>query len=196
MRQIKELYCIMPITNIPSVMKHGILSHNQMKRRKIVNHSVALQSVQDKREKKRVPEARLLHDYANLYFDAHNPMLSRIRDQNEAICVLRVSPKVTRLPGVVITDRNAAADYAGFYPYPEGLEKLNFEFIFAEFWIHRHDPLLEWKHKSIKCAEVLVPDCVEPRFLLGAYVYNETANEKLIRAGFSGKITKKKALFF
>jgi len=76
---IKELHNIMPIANIPFVMEHGILSHNLRERLKIPNHSVALEEVQELRARKVVPGGRPLHDYANLYFDAHNPMLSRIR---------------------------------------------------------------------------------------------------------------------
>ena len=33
----------------------------------------------------------------------------------------------------------------------------------------------EMNHKSEKCAEVLVPDRVEVRFIIGAYVSNQTA---------------------
>lgn len=193
---IKELHNIMPIANIPSVMEHGILSHNLRTRLSISNHSVAMNVVQDRRKKKIVTGGRLLHDYANLYFDAHNPMFSKVRDYNDEICVLRISPEVLDLPEVVITDRNAAADLVAFYPYPDGLEKLDLKLIRATFWLHRDDPLLEFRHKSIKCAEVLVLNCVEPKHIIGAYVYNKPAEKMLKDAGFSGKIKTNSGLFF
>lgn len=66
--------------------------------------------VQARRENKQIPGAGKLHDYANLYFDAHNPMLSKLRARNDDLCVLRVDAKVLELPEVVVTDRNTACD--------------------------------------------------------------------------------------
>src|SRR5438046_4685693 len=43
------------------------------------SHSVAMPEIQERRENKRVPGGRMLHEYANMYFDAHNPMLSKCR---------------------------------------------------------------------------------------------------------------------
>ena len=195
--RVTELHCIMPIGNIPSVMQHGILSRNLRRKKKIPNHSVALQGVQELRSRKVVLRARPLHDYANLYFDAHNPMLSRVREYNNEICVLRISPEVLNLPKVAISDRNAACDFVGFYPYPYGLEKLDFDMVYATWWKHRDDPRLEELHRHIKCAEVLVPDCVEPQYIIGAYVCNRGAKKVLKDAGFSGKIRiKNSGLFF
>ena len=194
---IKELHSIMPIANIPSVMKHGILSHNLRKRKRIPNHSIAMSDVQDRRKKKIVKGGRYLHDYANLHFDAHNPMLSRRRDMNNEICVLRISPEVLNLPEVVITDQNAASKYVKFLPSPEGLEILDFDLIYAENWKHPNNQITEWQHSSTKCAEVLVPDCVEPQYIIGAYVCNRRAEKALKDVGFSGKITiKDSGLFF
>lgn len=194
--EIDELHNIIHIDNIPSVMKLGILSHNLRRRKNIHNHSVALQDVQERRARKKVPGGRLLHDYANLYFDAHNAMLSRRRDINNEICVLRISSEVLNLPEVVITDRNAACDFVGFYAYPEGLEKLDFDKIYATFWIHRENAMLEELHRHIKCAEVLVPDAVDPKYIIGAYVCNKIASDRLNEVGFSGTITIKGGLFF
>ncbi len=103
---ITELHFITPIANVPSIMKHGILSHSQAK---LVQHdSVAMPEIQEKRQNKQIPGARLLHDYANLYFDAHNQMLCKCQAQNDSICVLCVAPAVLNLPGAIVADRNAA----------------------------------------------------------------------------------------
>ena len=125
----------MPIPNIPSVLEYGILSHRLRKKRGIESFSIAMPEIQDRRKNKIVPRGKALHSYANLYFDAHNPMLSKVRDHNKEICVLRINSDVLNLPGVVITDRNASCNYAGFYPYPDGLKKLDFSMINAIFWI-------------------------------------------------------------
>jgi len=170
---VTELHFIAPIANVPLILKYGILSHRLAE--KHVHDSVAMQEVQDRRKDKQIPGARLLHEYANLYFDAHNPMLSKRRDQNDTICILRVAHAVLDIPDVIISDRNAASDWAGFYPVAKGLQRIESDRLFARHWTHQEDQLEEWRHKSEKCAEVLVPDRVEPRYLSGAYVVNAIA---------------------
>jgi len=51
--RVTELHCIMPIGNITSVMTHGILSYERAA--KLAHHSVAMQALQDKRDRKHVP---------------------------------------------------------------------------------------------------------------------------------------------
>lgn len=154
-------------------MKHGILSHSQAK---LVQHySVAMQEVQERRKNKKIPGARPLHDYANLYFDAHNPMLCSRQAQNDSICVLRIEPDVLDLPGIIIADRNAASDWVKFSAVEEGLRQINRERVFAQYWTHQGDSYEEMSHKSEKCSEVLVPDRVETLFIVGAYVANQAA---------------------
>ena len=93
------------------------------------------------------------------------------------LCVLRVSIEVLKLDGVAITDQNAASTYVRFYA-PQQWQLLDFDDIFALDWNHPDDQIRHWRHKSRKCAEVLVPQVVEPRFILGAYVADATAAAK------------------
>jgi len=82
---INELYCIVPISNVASILREGILSHNEARR--VHHRSIAEQGVQERRQNKKIPgTTKHLHDYANLYFDAHNPMLSVRRYINDSIC--------------------------------------------------------------------------------------------------------------
>jgi len=196
MRQIRELHNIMPISNIPSVIKYGILSHNRQAKRGLSAQSVAMQEIQGIRAKKRVPGGRSLHSYANLYFNAHNAMLSKRRSQNQRICILRIAPEVLTTAGVVISDQNAASNYAQFRPYPKGLSVLDFDMIDAESWIHADNQILEWRHKSVKCAEVLVPDRVAPEYIIGAYVCDDVAEQSLRSAGFPHTIEVRRSIFF
>ena len=170
---ISELHYITPIGNVPSILEHGILSNRRAAR--LAHASVAMEEVQDRRRDKKIPGARPLHEYANLYFDAHNPMLSKRRSQNDVICVLRIDPTVLDVLGVIIADRNAASDYVRFYPAMDGIRALDREMVFAKFWINAADPFEEMIRKSVKCAEALVPDKLEPQFVIGAYVANERA---------------------
>lgn len=91
-----ELHYITAIANVPSILQHGILSHSLADQ--LAHHSVAMPEIQERRRDKRIPGARLLHEYANLYFDAHNPMLSRCRGRNNEICVLQINPIVPGCP--------------------------------------------------------------------------------------------------
>ncbi len=170
---ISELHYITAIENVLSMMRHGILSNRRAAQ--VAHTSVAMEEVQGRRRDKHIPGACPLHDYANLYFDAHNPMLSKRRDKNDMICVLRIDHSVFDVMGVIVADCNAASDYVRFYTAVDGISALNRDLVFARFWINAADPFDEMRRKSIKCAEVLVPDAVTPELLIGAYVANERA---------------------
>jgi hypothetical protein len=192
---MKELYFITPIANVSSIMQHGMLSHNLSMR--LPHRSVAMQKIQDRRIDKKIPGTnKKLHEYANLYFDAHNPMLSKRRDQNNIICVLRINSEVIDLPGVIIADRNASSDYVRFYPPEEGLTAIDKNRLFAKYWTHPENEYDEWAHKSIKCAEVLVPSKVEPRYILGAYVANQTALDAIKKLRTDLTVCIKSDIFF
>ncbi len=173
MADVSELHYITPIENVPSILTHGILSNRRAAH--LAHASVAMEEVQDRRRDKRIPGARPLHEYVNLYFDAHNPMLSKRRAQNDVICVLRIAPAALDIEGAIVADRNAASDYVRFYTAADGIRALDKEMVFARFWINAADPFDEMIRKSVKCAEVLVPDKLEPRFVIGAFVANERA---------------------
>ena len=190
---IKELYNITHISNLPSIWANGILSH---KRAGGISHvSVASPDVQLRRAKKIIPGGRPLHEYVNLYFDARNPMLYVLKDQHADLCVLRLAPAVMSLPGVVIADRNASSDYARFSKYPDGLKHLDKDMIFARYWTHP-DPFIEMEHKSVKCAEVLVPDKIDCRYIIGAYVSCTEGKTCFHKTGVSLSVTMSPALFF
>jgi hypothetical protein len=128
---VTEPQYITAIANIRSILQHGILSHTLAAR--LAHESVAMAEIQERRRRKQIPGARPLHDYANLYFDAHNPMLSRCRNRNNEICVLRINQSVLDLPNVIITDRNAATDMVRFWDVPNGLARLDYQRLFAQY---------------------------------------------------------------
>lgn len=173
---VAELHFITYIENVPSILKRGILSHN--KSRNINFCDISESGVQELRAKKKIPGTnKSLHDYANLYFDAHNPMLSARRSKNDEICVLRIKNIVLNIDGVIITDKNAARE-CWFKTVDEGLPLLNKGEIYDPFWIY-DNPIKQYKHAGIKCAEVLVPDCVHSDYIIGAFVKNATALNNL-----------------
>lgn len=191
--ELTELHYIAHINNVPSILRLGILSNNRAS--KVAHTSVAMQEIQRRRAKVAVPGGRNLHEYANLYICARNPMLYKLRRQYLDLCVLQVSTKVLDLPGVVVTDRNASSDYVRFAAAPAGLRIVDRELTFADVWRDR-DPIEYYRKKSAKCAEVLVPDKVDPRFIMGAYVACQKAMNKLNGLGTGIGLTINGHMFF
>lgn len=189
----KHVYSIMPINNIPSIMKNGILSHEQAK--KFPHLSVADPNVQDRRERVVLPNGIPLHHYANLYFSFWNPMLSRIRAQNDEICILGIALSVLDLNGCAITDRNAATTLARFYSPQDGLQELDYRRIHATNW-YTDDVYQMRDNRAVKCAEVLVPERVAPEYIMGAYVVSDSAKDALLSKGFDKTIIVKPSNFF
>jgi hypothetical protein len=190
---INELHYITPIANVPSILQHGLLSHSRAQ--KVVHQSVAMLEIQELRSKKVVPGGRPLHDYVNLYFHARNPMLYKLQARHQALCVLRISPEVLNLPGAVICDGNAASDYTRFWLSPDGLQFLCRDDVFAEWWTDE-DIFEKWRKTRAKCSEVLVPDRIEVRCIIGAYVSCTVAQGALAAAGFQLPIKVDAHLFF
>ena len=193
--RVTEFHCIMPLENIPSVLKLGILSNE---RSATIEHcSVAMEDVQEKREQKHVPGGLRLHQYANLYFHARNPMLYKRKAETNNLCVLRISTEILQLPGVVLADCNASSPYVRFLA-PSQWEVLDYEAIYAMDWNRQHtnDPYAYRVHKARKCAEVLVPHVVETKYVIGAYVVDEATKSKLQLLGFDQVVTIDSGMFF
>jgi hypothetical protein len=190
--ELTELHFITPIRNVPSIIEHGILSNVRAAR--LPHQSVAMQEVQDLRSKVVVPGAgRRLHEYANLYICGRNPMLYKRR--HEEICVLGVSADVLDLPGVIITDQNAAGSYVSFRPAPHGLRHVSRDLTFAEDW-RDQDRIQYWRKKAAKCAEVLVPDRVDPGYLLHAHVASEEMKARVDALDTGIQVRVERYLFF
>lgn len=175
--ELEELHYIAPIVNVPSILIRGILSHNGAK--KIKHESCASQAIQERRERVVVPSGRPLHDYANLYFNARNPMMHLIKEKHDELTILALRPNVIDLTGTIITDCNAARGCALFKPAPSGLDVVDRDRVFAEFWTHPN-PIEQDEHKGEMCAEVLVPDKVDARYIFKAYVSCNQSREALI----------------
>lgn len=166
--EVRELHFITSITNLDSLLQRGILSHDRAER--IPHTSCANEGVQDRRRRKRVPNGRRLHHYANLYFDARNPMMFVLtRSGRDDLVVVRVSQEVLDIPDTVLTDGNAASEGTRFYPSPEGLANLDSSLIFARYWTDDNFWPVEEK-KRARNAEVLVPDMVASSYVKGCYV--------------------------
>lgn len=184
---ISEFHCIMPIENVPSVMQRGILSYRQAAKQCPQHVSVADVVVQGRRDE--------VHRYANLYFHARNPMMYRLKDRAHQLCVLAVDITIALLDGVFFTDRNAASRWRRAFSPDKWRSLLDFETILAHDWLNP-DGSVNLVKKSIRCAEILVPDVVPFSYVRLAYVCNAEAQRQLQAVGFSLPVCLKPALFF
>lgn len=172
--RVTELHYMTPLANLRSIAIRGLLSHARASALK--HESVALDSVQDRRSGKQVPGGQMLHSYVNLYLDARNAMMYKLRDVADLI-VVRVHPQVLGLPRVVVSDGNAASTGTRFFPSPAGLSHLDAERVYAPSW-NDDDPWQKAELKRQRQAEILVPDAVPPELILGCYARHELTARK------------------
>jgi len=192
--EIDGLYNSFHVDNLESYIDRGVLSY--MRAEHVPHRSVADPGVQETRAGKLVPpDRRPLHSYANLYVNPRNTVTYRfIRDTVDAggsaddICVMRLSTDVLDLPGVVVTDRNAASWPQWMTP-DAGIAALDHADLFATYWSGKD-------HAQRMCAEVLVPDCVSPEFIQEVYVRSEVARKRAVPLCKSVPVTVKPSLFF
>ncbi|MBU1075923.1 MAG: DUF4433 domain-containing protein [Spirochaetes bacterium] len=179
-KDIKEFHYIVQIVKIPSVLENGILCHEIAWQKKV--NGIDSPIIQEKRKKVIIPNGGPLHKYANLYFHARNPMMYANVDNNpkkgNKICIVKISPNVLKLQNVIIADGNASSGYTRFDPFPKGLKCLDKDLIYAEYW-NDEDPIIKMQKKRIRCAEVLVPNCVPVKYITGIYLPTIEALESL-----------------
>ena len=178
--QCHELGYIVPFATVPSILQHGILSHTRAA--KFEHEDIALADVQDKRSKVIVPTpngGRRLHDFANVYVNARNPMLLKKSAIHYRTAVLRVSANVLDIPGAVVTDMNAGSNYVHFSAAPDGLSIVDYDRTSAEWWTKHANQRDIWRHSAQMCAEVLVPNVIPAIHVTGAFVVNEAAAQAL-----------------
>ena len=178
---IECLYYMLPLENVLSVMKSGILSHN---RAKLLPHrSFADASVQWRRDHLIIPGAnKHIHDYVPLYFTTHTPMqyvltqgANSVIDQEELVFIEVDAVKAFSTPGAVFTDGNVASGETYIHTDLEGLSELDWHVI-------REVPnCYSREYKRKKAAEVLVPDHVPSDHFLRAVVFNAKVQKRLSR---------------
>ncbi len=166
---IAELHYITPIPNVESILRYGILSHNGAQQ--YGPESVAMPEVNVIRSAKRLPSGRTIHDYANLYFNARNPMMFKRKEHHAQLCILRISADVLDLKNIYIADGNAASRSTRFLLVPSSDLPIDEVLVFGDSW-YDPDPETLNENRRRRCAELLVPGVVEQRYITGAYVSN------------------------
>jgi len=176
--EITSLYYITHIENVKSILTYGLLSHNNIINRKINFKPIYDEEIINRRKDKVTPNSRSLWDFANVYFQPRNPMLYRLikqMDNPNDIVVLGLSPEVLKLPGIYITDGNAANDPTDFFISKDGLKEISkiWSIINSEWWNSNDGS----KRKIM--AECLVPNSINSDLIHSMFVYNHDVAEKV-----------------
>ncbi len=168
---IKNLYYITHIKNIPSILEQGILSHEEVEKKQIQFTPIYDDEIVSKRQKKSTPDQQSLWNYANLYFQPRNPMMYRVVHEKNPnnIAIVSVKPNLLQESGIRLTDGNAANNTTQFYPLLEGkrILKKNWNIIQNEWWRDSDGS------KRIIMSECLVPTKVSPDLIESIYVSSQ-----------------------
>lgn len=183
--EIKSLFYITHIENVPSILKNGILSHGLVETQKVPFTPIYDSGIVSNRKAKATPERASLWEYANLYFQPRNPMMYRVVHEKTTkdLAVIGVKPSVLQLPHVMVTDGNAANNPTRFFKASEGLKviELQWPVIQAEYW---ND--LDGSSCKIM-SECLVPDSIPADHIHTVYVADHDAKNRV--AGLVGPTT-------
>ncbi len=175
----RKLYYITHIDNVLSILKSGVLSHEQILSRGIKYTPIYSPQIISRREGIKTPDDESLWHYANFYLQPRNPMLYQVRSllkgtENIAIVAARRGPAY-KAEGALITDGNAAHSSTTFYPISKRADAFKV--------LSSVDGLEYWKSedgtKRMIMAEILVPKEYPHDFLETVYVSSNENKEKL-----------------
>ncbi|MEP0815091.1 MAG: DUF4433 domain-containing protein [bacterium] len=191
--EFSELHYITPIFNVESILRFGILCNKEAA--KLPHHSIADDEIQERRQDKRLPNGLTIHRCANVYFYARNAMMYRRQALHRSICVLRINPSVLDIDRVLVSDRNASRDLVRFGTPDEMIPLLKFTDIFRKSW-DVGDEAERYRLKGTMCAEVLVPNRIDPCYIMGAYASCAESLAELLRMAPALDVRVNPDLFF
>jgi O-acetyl-ADP-ribose deacetylase (regulator of RNase III) len=174
---VKGLYYITHIDNLPSIIQNGIMAHRRVLDLKIPFTPIYDAEIVSNRQKKTVSRDKTLWDFANVYFQARNPMLYRVLHEKDKanIAVVAVQPAVLSIAGALVTTGNAASADTEILNSQEGQRQVfaNWKVISSDWWNS-----VDGSKRKIM-AECLVPDRVPPEYIHSIYVATPAVAENI-----------------
>ena len=174
----RYLYYITHIDNIPSILRNGVLSYEQIETRGTEYKAIYDRDVVSLRHSKVTPEGKSLWYYANFYLQPRNAMLYVVKKKfsSDNIAVLACyRGDVTDIPGALATDGNATSGPTQFFPASQLNRVLK--------TLSDVDGLEYWKEedgtKRRMMAEVLVPERYDSDKIHAILVSNQHTKEKV-----------------
>lgn len=174
-KSIRELFYITHIDNLESILDKGILSHERIEQEEVPYTPIYNKGIVKKRKHKKTPNGKSLWSFANLYFNARNAMLYKIRCERSVddIAIIGVSPYILKYSDIFVTTGNAASDETLILPpSPKTNSKIARE-TNKEYW----NPYDGSKRKMM--AECLVPDVVPKSFIISIYVASFRSRDRV-----------------
>jgi hypothetical protein len=172
---IRELYYITHVDNVPSILKNGILSHSNIVQRCVKFTPIYDECIVSRRKEIITPNGKSLWDFANVFFEARNPMLFRVKCEKDTynLAIIGVDPSVLTLPGIYVTTGNAAHSQSEIIAPTRKAMASILRNTKREFW-SMHDGS---KRKIM--AECLVPDAIPTSYIKAIYVADHDSKLKV-----------------
>lgn len=174
---IKSLFYITHVENVPSILKNGILSHGLVEAKKIPFTPIYDAEIVSNRKGKTTPDRKSLWEYANVYFQPRNPMMYRVVHEKSKrnLAVIGVKPGVLNLQRVFVSDGNAANNPTQFFKAGDGLRVIEAQWkvIQSEWWNE-----LDGSKRKIM-AECLVPDRIPLEYIHTIFVADHEVKKKV-----------------
>lgn len=150
-------YHFTSIENLPGILEHGLLSYNEMRKRKVEHLSVAEDSIQVRRSRMAVKcgPGGVVHDYVPFYFCKRTSMLQAVifrkNVDQQFLIYIAVTIDWVNEDCAVFTDASANTECPpGFYAYCKDLCQLKWDLIDSLGW--------RWndEQKQARMAELLI----------------------------------------
>lgn len=171
----KFLYHITHMDNMPSILQHGLLSRQELKRQGIDDFTdIADPSILSKREHYREALSKfvLFHFYARNPFDG--AVCREYGSENMVIITLnRELHKANKF--LIIPSHPLDRDEPEIFPYEEGLEHIRWDILDRETGRDYRDPEI----KKACMAECVMEYVIPINFFSFVYVYNNEAKQWL-----------------
>jgi hypothetical protein len=189
------LYRMTHIENIPHVLQNGI-THADSENKNPDFIPIGDSSLISSRNSFLIPNGRLMGDYIPFYFGPRMPMLYVIQFGRNGVaktepskivyCVTAVSQIIKHQLDFVFTDGHAIAGLSSFY-YPKNIERIEDIIdrvaISSHYWKNEND--LDLKRRME--AEFLVLGDIPASAIIGYFIYNDEAKERMLKFGIAEK---------
>ncbi len=182
---IRALYYITHIDNLPSILERGIFCYDRVEGEKLDPIPTYNGNIADQRNYK-TTDGKELWYYANLYFQPRNALMYRFLHQHHLkdLAVIGIDKKVLDEPEVIITNGDAGNEITRFYNLSEGMKILKKQrSIIENDWWNNSDG-----SKRKMMAECLIPNYIKQAYIRSVYVADDTIRNEIQKIVGNSKI--------
>ncbi|MBG59915.1 MAG: hypothetical protein CMJ16_05595 [Peredibacter sp.] len=184
---VECLWHMTHVDNVLSITRKGLVSHERAVPIKRVD--ISDPDVQRLRGGMDPIFSRKIKAYSPTYIKIRNPMLYRLKNDSESLCLIEIALDALDYHDVVFTDGNAASRDTKFYSNPNDLKYLPWDVLNSEYW----SDFIDGKRK--RCAEILVYPSIGARHITRIHCNSQDTLNSLYRMGVD-KAVYSPRLFF